>query len=581
MNGPALRRSWSGLRPVFFLTLLAAPVSGQGQASPPAVGGAWDTSMQFVGAEVDGRMGFHVATAGDLDGDGVPDILLGADTSSPGGLTRAGLVQVVSGVDGALLYELTGPRAGERLGHWTGGGEDLDGDGVPDLIAGAPFASWPGMQYAGAAYVYSGVDGSLLYSYAGEDELDQLGHSVTLTGDLDGDGRSEFLFGVPWAAYGSVTGEARVYSGATGQLLRRYRGARRQSGFGYTVANAGDVNGDGVPDQLIGAPGVTPMGAETVSDVYVYSGADGALLWNFHSDEIAGTLGWSIAGAGDLDLDGHDDLLIGARGMDVGLLPDAGRVFVYSGATGQVLYQYEGMFPNGQLGRNVAGVGDADGDGVPDFLISSDTGIPGGRPNAGWAYLHSGADGRLLWRIDGEAAQMRLGHFLAGLGDLDGDGLPEFAVTAPFARVGGLSAAGRVDVKSYSEVLSSSAATLSAATGGILRLDLDFPADTAGYRYRILMSMSGTGPTLIEGMLVPLTEDGLFLSTLAGQHPPYFNGSADGPLDSAGDATAELVLPAGQFASWVGTTFHFAAACYLADIDLRGCSVAVGVEVVP
>ena len=574
-----MQRADSLRLPTFCTCLVLA--TGQIHAQDGVLGGAWETTMRFEGRQTNDQLGFNIASAGDLDGDLVPDILLGADFASPLGLNHAGRIMAVSGVDGATLFEVNGPNAGERFGHWIAGGHDLDGDAVPDFVVGAPFASPNGRPFSGAGYVYSGANANLLYHYEGDAFNDQLAHSVAMCGDLDGDGRSEFLIGVPWQSAPDRLGAARIYSGATGQLLRSFTGPRSQSAFGYTLDNAGDVNADGVPDQIISASGFTPKLGLTLSDVFVYSGEDGSLLHDFHDPEIGDVFGWSVAGAGDIDQDGYDDVIVGARGVDNGWRDQAGAAYVFSGQDGTMIYRFKGRTPGERLGRNVSRAGDVNGDGVPDLLVTSDEATPGGLPYAGWAFLYSGADGRELWRFDGAAAHARLGHFTAGLGDLDGDGLDEFAISAPYANVEGKSAAGVVYVKAYNEVLRTSSDQISAAQGQNLTFLVDFPESEAGNAFRILLSSTGTGPTFVDGVLVPLTRDGLFFKSFHNNLPPFFGGTGDGTLDLDGDAVAHAVLPPGQATAWIGMTFHAAAVSYVPGFNVRGSSVAVSVTIVP
>ncbi len=401
---------------------------------------------QKNGSVADGQLGRSVAGAGDLNGDDKPDFIAGAPFASSGSLAYAGYAVVFSGASGALLYRKTGSVEDDRLGVSVDGAGDVDGDGRADFIVSAPDADPGGLNVAGSAYVYSGASGASLHQVDGTFE-DVLGWTVAGVGDVNGDGRSDFIVGAPLADPGgqSEAGSAFVYSGANGALLYRKDGAAPGDEAGFTVAGAGDVNGDGKADFIVGAPGILGGGP---GSVYVYSGADGALLHQKNGSAAGDNFGFDVAGAGDANGDGKADFMVGARFTSPGGRSEAGSAYVYSGATGALLFQKDGATADDYFGWSVAGAGDANGDGKSDFIVGARFASPAGPLYAGTAYLYSGHDGALLFQKSGGVYGEEFGAAVGGTGDLNGDGRSEFIVGAPGANPNGLPYAGSIFVYS-------------------------------------------------------------------------------------------------------------------------------------
>ena len=160
---------------------------------------------------------------------------------------------VYSGIDGNVLYTFDGDDADDLFGVSVSGAGDVNGDGFADLVVGAPGDSNNGTD-SGSARVYSGIDGNVLYTFNGDDAGDQLGISVSGAGDVNGDGFADLIVGANRDNNnGSVSGSARVYSGIDGNVLYTFDGDDAGDQLGISVSGAGDVNGDGFADLIVGA----------------------------------------------------------------------------------------------------------------------------------------------------------------------------------------------------------------------------------------------------------------------------------------------------------------------------------------
>jgi len=405
---------------------------------------------QKDGAAPGDSLGWSVSSAGDVNGDGKADFIIGAFLSDPNGLTDAGSAYVYSGADGELLYQKNGSAAGNHLGWSVSLAGDVNGDGKADFIIGSPNAKPGGVTTDGSAFLYSGATGVLLYRRDGSDSSQHFGHSVSSAGDVNGDGKADFIIGAPQASSGGIdsTGSAFVYSGATGELLYQKNGSATNDYFGWSVSSAGDVDGDGKADFIIGAHGTDAGGLEDAGSVFVYSGANGELLYQKNGSSALNYFGWSVSSAGDVDGDGKTDFLVGAIGADPGGLPLAGSAFLYSGASGTLLYQKNGSTAKEYFGYSVASAGDVNGDRKPDFIIGAPFTCPTGLLNAGSVFLYSGATGELLCAKNGSAPFYLLGYSVSSAGDVNGDGKAELIVGAPEASSPGRYSTGSVFVYS-------------------------------------------------------------------------------------------------------------------------------------
>jgi FG-GAP repeat/FG-GAP-like repeat len=369
-------------------------------------------------------MGASVAAAGDVNGDGVPDFIMGAPSDSPGGV-KTGSARVTSGFDGATLYTFYGAADGDRFGLSVGGAGDVNGDGFDDLIVGSPGSDAAGLD-AGRAQVYSGLDGSVLFTFDGAAAGDALGTAVSGAGDVNNDGIADLVVGANGSApAGAQSGQVQVFSGLDGAILHTFDGLAAGDLFGTAVAAAGDIDNDGFDDIVVGAL-LSDAGGQDSGSVRVFSGADGATLYTFVGDAPGDQFGNSVGCAGNVDGDIYPDLLVGIRSADSnGVNSGAARVF--AGVDGSVLYTFVGDGPGLTLGRAVSGAGDVNGDGRDDLLVGQTHSV-GGNNTKGSVRVFSGLDGSDIWTLEWSTPLDSFGRSVACAGDVNLDGYADFIV---------------------------------------------------------------------------------------------------------------------------------------------------------
>lgn len=324
---------------------------------------------------------------------------------------------------------------------------DLDGDHVPDYVVGAYQHFWNNNLKQGRAFVFSGRNGQLLRtldlpeprqgSGSGATPFSgaSFGWAVAPAGDINQDGAPDLLVG---AFNQDESGEVYVFNGTTGALLSTLRAPQRQqsAGFGWSVASLGDLTDDAVPEFIVGA-----FAYDSVGRAFVFNGKDNSLLWTLRPPSSeSGAFGWSVVGAGDLNQDGVPDMVVGAPYASVNEVSVQGRVYVFSGRTGLLLYTIEDPHPRAGavFGWCVAAGGDYNGDGAPDVLVSAPYKDVGASRAAGEAFVFNGADGSLLLTLHNPAPTKSYAGFglaLTASPDINQDGVPEILVGAPFQTV--------------------------------------------------------------------------------------------------------------------------------------------------
>ncbi|MCB9892516.1 MAG: VCBS repeat-containing protein [Planctomycetes bacterium] len=312
---------------------------------------------------------------------------------------------VVAQHGGYQLWRNQGALSGASILAVVG---DLNHDGYPDVLTGG--GGGP------TADLLSGLDGTSLGSFAGATSSIR---SAAALGDLDNDGYPEFILGAPVERVGGVqVGQARVFSGRTQTVLYAFSGTTLQDDFGVSVADAGDVNADGVGDILVGAG----QAYSSTGYAKVFSGRDGTVLHTLTGVVSNGSgYAWSCAGVGDADADGFDDIAIGAFAIG------GGRVFLYSGRLGTLLWTASSLGPYDSFGAALSIIGDVNGDGLADVLVGAHQVNAGN----GYAQVLSGLDGAIVHHVAGTGRNDLFGWSVRGGVDLDGDGTSDFMVGAP------------------------------------------------------------------------------------------------------------------------------------------------------
>ena len=380
-----------------------------------------DILQEWRGEEAGGEFGWIARNVGDVDGDSVNDVTTSAPSHSVDG-ANAGKIFVFSGKTGDQLWSVTG-QPGDRLGLEIEAAGDVNADQVPDVIAGAPGA--------GKTYIYSGADGSLLVTLYERQAEELFGRKVSDLGDVNKDLHADVVVGAPQSdAAGEDAGRIYVFSGRDGSLLLSLTGERPGDRFGSAVAGYYD----GVNMLLIvGAPNA---GSNNGGRVYVYRDLSGLPAFTIEADETGAALGGMfVSTVGDVDGDGVPDVYASDWSNNA-LGRSTGRVYVHSGADGRLLYTFTGEAAGDGFGIGTADAGDVDGDGHADLVIGawrhSGAAAAGGR-----VYLYSGRDGSLLSTYTGKVPGETFGFDATGVGDIDGDGVIDFLLTSAWSSVNG------------------------------------------------------------------------------------------------------------------------------------------------
>lgn len=368
-------------------------------------------------------LGQSVSIIGDANGDGFADFMAGAWRDDDTG-TDAGSVRVVSGKNGQPLYTVFGALPGDHMGFGSSGAGDFDGDGLADLCAAADEADVNGLLNSGGVWLVSSATGLPAFIIGGDSPGDLYGWATAVAGDVDNDGFADIAVGALLDdAAGLINcGSASVISGRTGSELFRVFGFAGNDNLGYSVSG-GDIDGDGFDDLIAGAP-AADIGGNQSGSAYAFSGKSQMPILEFHGNSIGDNLARSLGGGSDVDGDGYHDLVVGAEMDDTDGMFENGSVFVVSGRTHAVLFQYSGDDPNDMLGTAVAGTGDVDGDGYGDVLVGSRL-ETGNGVNSGTLRLFSGPDFKLTYLLLGDSAGDQIGTSIGFGGDVNADGFPD------------------------------------------------------------------------------------------------------------------------------------------------------------
>ena len=407
-------------------------------------------------------------------------------TPSPG-------VYLLDQLDGSDGFILEGIESNDRAGASVSSAGDMNGDGFSDLLIGAPQSDGEGKVDTGETYVAWGrsavpessfdlrtLDGNNGFRLKGVFAHDKSGHSVDSAGDINGDGYSDILIGAYGADPGGRSSAGETYvifgkqdafpesmellelDGSSGFVLE---GIDASDDSGYAVSSAGDINGDGYDDILIGARDGDPRDKRNAGETYVVFGKSGGFLDRYKLSQLDGSDGFilqgvdddddsgrAVSGAGDVNGDGYDDILIGALYADPSDASSAGETYLVfgrgepfppsmdlsdlDGVTGMV---FEGRIQGDHSGRAVSSAGDVNGDGYDDILI----GAPSADNHTGEAYVIFGKkelfsavmnpdqlDGSNGFVINGEDAFDHFGYSVSTAGDVNQDGFADLVIGA-------------------------------------------------------------------------------------------------------------------------------------------------------
>ncbi len=370
-----------------------------------------NTIYQINGENAGDLFGWQAASIGDVDGDQVADFYVSATQHDTGG-TNAGRVYVYSGASGSELYRITGKRVNEQFGNDVSAVGDLDGDGVTELIIGAP---WNG---TGNVSIHSGKTGDFIKELAGEVNGSSFGYRVAGLGDFDGDGLPDYA--VTAALFdGLGTDSGRVYIYSKDGLLTTIDGSAAGARFGTSISAIGDVNADGRIDIVVGADNDGPN-AQGRAYVYSWDGTKTETLFALDPTASVRDFGqFFVDGGLDMSCDGIPDIYVADF---VG-----NRAYTFSGADGFLLQVFQGD-GNGQFGLGEM-VEDVNHDGYADLVLAAWV-SNSGAAQGGKAFVYSGRDGSLLRSLTHTVRSAQFGFDAKGISDIDGDGLPDLLITA-------------------------------------------------------------------------------------------------------------------------------------------------------
>jgi FG-GAP repeat len=393
--------------------------------------------------------GGSVAGLGDVNGDGYADIAIGAYRYSDQGESE-GAVFVYHGSDIGLAsqadWQLHGVHEDQRLGSVAGVG-DINGDGYADLLLGA-YGYEDGAGGHGGVWVFGGSSSGLqsepIHSLVGDQAASFFGGSLAAGGDINGDGYGDLLLGAYKYDNGETDeGAAFLILGGPDNLSTQAnwqtKGGQSEALAGYTTANAGDVNGDGFSDLVVGVP-YYDLAGDNRGRVLIHHGSATGLSatpdWLVDGLEANAQFGYSVAGAGDVNSDGYDDIIIGAPGWRTGADPE-GRAFLYLGSPAGLQaaagWTASSSQAHGAFGCCVAAAGDVNGDGYADVIVGAYA-FSDGENEEGAAFVYLGSSAGLAeessWMAQSNQARAHFGTAVAGIGDINRDGFADVAVGA-------------------------------------------------------------------------------------------------------------------------------------------------------
>jgi len=407
-------------------------------------------SWTKVGGQTDAYLGISVSSAGDVNGDGYDDVIVGADGYSNGqsGEGRAFVyLGSASGLEDSPVWTAEGNKSLAEFGHSVASAGDVNGDGFSDIVVGADQYT-NDQSFQGRAYVYhgspSGPETTPAWMVEGAGTRANLGVSVASAGDINGDGYADVVIGASgYSNDQSSEGRALLYEGSAAGLSSTpswiVEGDQDSASFGISVASAGDINGDGYADVVIGASGYS-NGQSHEGRASVYEGSAAGLSstpsWIAEGDQEWAYFGYSVASAGDVNGDGYSEVIVGAPKYDTDQIDD-GTAFLYegsaSGLTAGAVWATIGNQDSEYYGGSVASAGDVNADGYDDVVVGAPF-YDVGEISAGAAFVYHGSATGLPttpdWTVEGDQDSGHFGDSVASAGDVNGDGYADVIVGA-------------------------------------------------------------------------------------------------------------------------------------------------------
>lgn len=414
--------------------------------SPLGGSADWISEANQAGA----FFGIAVATAGDVNGDGYSDVIVGASNYDNGETDegRAFLfLGSASGLAANASWMAEGNQAGCNFGNRVAAAGDVNNDGFDDVVVVATSYD-SGQTDEGKAYLYLGASGGLSAAPSWTAEGNQtgalLGQSVGAAGDVNGDGYGDLIVGVrSWDGDLANEGRALVYHGSASGLAINpiwvIEGNQAGAELGYASAGAGDVNGDGFADVIVGAY-LYDNGQSNEGLVGVFHGSASGLSfatnWTAESNQASAWFGGRVGTAGDVNDDGYDDVIIGARLYDNGET-DEGGVFAYygsaSGLSATASWVAEGNQAGASLGRWLGTADDVNGDGYADVILGAFA-FDNGETDEGRVFVYTGSVSGLsasaIWTVESDQSNAQLGYSVGTAGDVNGDGYSDVIIGA-------------------------------------------------------------------------------------------------------------------------------------------------------
>ncbi len=438
------------------------------------------------------HLGFSVASAGDFNGDGLEDVIVGARFDDNNFATNSGSAYIFFGrnsnvplnlsVDSKADVIINGQSDGDRFGNTVASAGDFNGDGLDDVIVGALFDDNNSELDSGSAFIFFGrspttqltlrADADANVILNGQNNGDLFGNSVGSAGDFNGDGLDDVVVGANSDDNNGEnnSGSAFIFFGqnpATQMTLRAdvdanvvLNGQSASDQFSTSVANVGDFNGDGLDDVVVGASGDDNNFQTNSGSAFVFFGRNPATQLTLRADADANVIldgqstgdlfGGSVASAGDFNNDGRGDIIIGARSDDNNSLDRSGSAFIFFGqntatqlnlradSNADVILNGAGF--RDQFGFSVSSAGDFNADGFSDVIVGAFLDDNNGEDNSGSAFLFFGqntasqltleADSDADYIFDGQNSNDQFGISVSAAGDFNGDGVDDVIMGA-------------------------------------------------------------------------------------------------------------------------------------------------------